>query len=48
MTAAEFEDGYDPYRTTVGISQGTQTLAILGFGVAFAVAAVLLAILSSR
>ena len=44
LTQAEFADGYDPYRTTVGSSQGVIIVAMLSFAVVFAlilVAAVL-------
>jgi hypothetical protein len=34
MTASDFDDGYDPYRTTVGPANG----AIAGVAIAFAVA----------
>jgi hypothetical protein len=37
VTPADFADGYDPYRTTVGVSQGFLVLAILGVvGIVFA------------
>jgi hypothetical protein len=32
----DFEDGYDPYRTTVGSSQGALVMAFLGVSIAIA------------
>ena len=44
----DFADRYDPYRTTVGMSQGALVMAILGFFVAVAFSLIIVAFLSSR
>ena len=44
----DFEDGYDPYRTTVGMSQGVLMMAFLGFSVAVAIATLLMFFLAFR
>jgi hypothetical protein len=37
VTQGDFADGYEPYRTTIGVSQGFLVLAILGvLGILFA------------
>jgi hypothetical protein len=45
---ADFADGYDPYRTTVGMSQGALVTVILGFMVAIGIGLLLSGILLSR
>jgi hypothetical protein len=45
---ADFADGYDPYRTTVGMSQGALVMAILSFFVAAGFALLMVAFILSR
>ena len=44
----DFADRYDPYRTSIGMSQGALLMAILGFSVAFVISLIIVAFLSSR
>jgi len=46
LTQGDFANGYDPYRTTIGVSEGFLVLTILGaIGIAFA-ALLLVAVVS--
>jgi hypothetical protein len=46
LTQGDFADGYDPYRTTIGVSEGFLVLTILGaIGIVFA-AVLLVAVVS--
>jgi hypothetical protein len=42
----DFEDGYDPYRTNVGMSQAALTMAFLGLSVAIALGSLLMCFLA--
>ena len=44
----DFEDGYDPYRTSVGMSQGALVMAFLGFSIAIAFGSLLMFLLAVR
>ena len=44
LAQSEFADGYDPYRTTAGTSQGVVALAALGVAVAFGLIVIAVAI----
>lgn len=46
MIEGDFADGYDPYRTTVGISQGYIALIAIGVAVGFMVFMLVLMLLS--
>ena len=48
ISQGDFDDAYDPYRTTVGVSQGGLAVAIIGVSAAFAVALVMFFLLASR
>jgi hypothetical protein len=48
LTQGDFADGYDPYRTTVGASQGLVLLTVLGVCVGFALTGLLFASLLAR
>ncbi len=43
MTQGDLADGYDPYRTTVGLSQGALMLTAVGVAVSLAVCSILVA-----
>lgn len=47
VTQGDFADGYDPYRTTVGASQGALVLTILGVAVSLAVGSILVAMVAA-
>ena len=44
----DFEDGYDPYRTSVGLSQGALSMAFLGVAIAVALGSILMFVLTIR
>jgi hypothetical protein len=48
LIQGDFEDGYDPYRTSVGMSQGALVMTFLGFSVAIALVPLLIFILAVR
>jgi hypothetical protein len=48
VTAAEFDDGYDPYRTSVGMSDGAAVVLVLGIVGALAAGVVMFALLLAR
>ena len=46
VTQGDFADGYDPYRTTVGVSQGALVLTILGVLVSLAFGLIIIAMVA--
>ncbi len=48
VVQGDFDDRYDPYRTTVGMGQGGLVMAVLAACAALAVAVVLFAVLAGR
>lgn len=48
VAQGDFADGYDPYRTTVGMPQGALVLTILGFAIAVAFGVILVAAVLTR
>ena len=48
VTQGDFDDAYDPYRTTVGISQGGLAMVIIGISAALAAGLIAFAVLVSR
>lgn len=44
----DFADGYDPYRTTIGVSQGRLAVAIVGVALSLGIGLILFAFLLSR
>jgi len=48
VVQGDFDDAYDPYRTTVGVSQGGLAMAIFGVSAVVAVGFVVLIVLLGR